>query len=115
MDRFGHHAECVRYPGTQFLICRQLPGLHPLQDGHQGQVQHQYHDGQLPRVDGHDGQHDHDLDRIDDPGDGSPLGELGERLDVAGHPRRQHTLPRGRVLGEAQPVEMLEGPDPQAQ
>ena len=115
VDRLGHHAQGVRHPGSEVVVGHKLSGLHPPQHGEQREVKQQHHEGELPRVHGHDDQHGYHLDRVDDPGDGPPLGELGECLDVASDPCGEDPFLGGRVLGEAEPVQVLEGAHPQTQ
>jgi hypothetical protein len=66
----------------------------------------------VPVVDRHHAEGGEDQEAVDDPGDGSPLHELRQRLDVAGHPGDQRTAPLLVVLGHRQPVDVVEGPHP---
>ena len=65
-------------------------------------------DGQQPVVGQHhagDGEHQR---AVEQPRQAAPGEELGERLDVAGHPGDERALPLLVVVGDAQPVDVLE-------
>ncbi len=107
-------AEGVGHPVPNPGVGDELTALDPHQEGNQRQVHGQDHEGQLPAVDRHHHQRSEDHRRVDDPRERSPLGEGGELLDVRGHPGDQNPCSRPRVIGEAEPVDVLEGSHPES-
>ena len=111
--RLAGEAHGVGHPVPHPRIGPELAALGPAQEGQQRQMQQHHQQGELPAIDGHHGQGPHDQGGIDDPGDGPPLDELGQGLDVAGDPGHQHAPAGAGVIGQAQAVDVLEGPHPQ--
>lgn len=111
----GHLGEGLAHGGTDRVVGPELSTLEEPHDRDQRQEHHDRHQRELPGVDGERSQR-HDDDReIDQPRDRSPLGELGERLDISGDPRHQYAALGLVVMRQAQRVDVVEGPGPESE
>ena len=112
-DRLGELGEHVAGAGPDLVVRDQLAPLQEAQDRDHGQERDDRDQRQLPRVDRHHDQRPDDERAVHHPADRAPVHEAGERLDVARHARDQHA-PLGLVLlGDAEPVDVLEHAHPE--
>ena len=111
--RLGHGRQGLTDPGAHHVVGPELPALEHPQQWQQRRHHHDRDDGELPRVDGHHRERAEDDDRVDDPRHTAPLGEAGDRLHVAGDPGGELAPLRFVVVGDAQPVDVGEGLDPE--